>query len=51
MKLEKNFESDYEEFVGHIKNLMINFNVSEKPLMGKHFLKFLNGHNQANLCF
>ena len=24
MKLEKNFESDYEEFVGHIKNLMIN---------------------------
>lgn len=43
MKLEKNFESDYEEFVGHIKNLMINFNVSEKPLMGKHFFKFLNG--------
>ena len=37
MKLEKNFESDYEEFVGHIKNLMINFNVGKKPLMGKHF--------------
>ena len=51
MKLEKNFESDYEEFVGHIKNLMVNFNVGRKPLMGKHFKIFLNRHTQANLCF